>query len=98
MAQANDLASYLQELDEVSANLRHAYRELGTLQAGEVRNRAAAWLSSNDTTVNGRRDYSAHMVAETKGEVLELQGDIAAMEITRDNLKLKIDLVVRGLI
>lgn len=98
MDQANDLSSLLDRLEQVSAELKHSYRELGTLQATEVINRASAWLGSEDPTVNGRRDYSAHMTASTKSEILQLQGDIAAGEIERDNLKLRIDLRAQGLI
>ena len=98
MASPNDLQETLAQLETVTTSLRHSYRELGTLQAAEVQNRAHAWLASNDTTVNGRRDYSAHMTAETKAEILTLQGDISALECERDLLKTKITLLAGGLV
>lgn len=98
MDQANDLQAQLARLEQVTHDLKHQYGELGTLQATEVTNRAQAWLNSQDPTVNGRRDYSAHMTAETKAEILQLQGDIAAGEVERDTLKVRIDLIAKGFI
>lgn len=98
MAPQNDLEAQLDRLTQVSAQLRQDYQELGTLQATEVKNRAHAWLNSQDPTVNGRRDYSAHMTADTKAEILQLQGDINAGEVERDTLKVRIDLIAKGFI
>lgn len=95
MTQLNDLTS---KLEQITADLKNSYRELGTLQATEVKNRAQAWLNSSDPTVNGRRDYSAHMTAETKSEILELQGDIAALEKEWDLIALQVDLLAKGLV
>lgn len=86
----------LQQLEQITTDLKTSYRELGTLQATETKNRAQAWLNSQDPTVNGRRDYSAHMTAETKAEILELQGDIAALEREWDLLVLQVGLISKG--
>lgn len=98
MAPPSDVAAGINRLEELTTSLRLAYRDLGTLQAAEVQNRADAWRASQDTTVNGRQNFSVHMTAETSAEVLQLKGDIAALEAERTFLVFVLDLMVKGFV
>ncbi len=92
------LDDYLNQFREVTVHLKLAYVELATLQAAEVRNKADAWRMSVENTVNGRRDFATHMVAETTAEVIELKGDIQAVEAERTWLMVIIDLSAKGFV
>lgn len=69
----------LERLGQVVTDIANMYEEIGMIQATEIREKAHALQSSQESSSSGRRDRVSMTVVEPPATLAELGGQLSAL-------------------
>lgn len=75
----------------VTTSLADKYRELALIESTEHRSKIEAWHNSNEETLKGRDRVADFSALSFTLDIIQLKGEIKALELEYDYIKILID-------